>query len=327
MPGCARMLISRAVLETDDSLHSRGSTRFGDSPRPRPDPNCKAGNQGVCPLIIDTHTHFYDPTRPQGIPWPPADNELLYRTVLPAHHRELAEREGITGTVVVEASSWLDDNQWILDLAAEDPWIVGFVGHIDPGAEFAEQLARFADHPQFLGIRLGGGVFDDLHSGTALQDIEELAKNLLALDVLVRGEQIDAVGAVARLFPELRIVIDHIGHVPIDGDEPEAAWQEAMTRTAECRNVYCKVSAVAEQSVTQPAPSDADFYRPTLDALWRIFGEDRVIFGTNWPVSDRAADFAAVVAIVRNYVEALGPEAAAKYWYANGKKAYRFTDR
>ena len=49
---------------------------------------------------------------------PPADNELLYRTVLPEHHRALAAPEGVTGTVVVEASAWLADNQWILDLAA-----------------------------------------------------------------------------------------------------------------------------------------------------------------------------------------------------------------
>jgi len=275
-------------------------------------------------MMIDTHTHFYDPQRPQGIPWPPADNELLYRTVLPQHHRELAQREGITGTVVVEASAWLEDNQWILDLAADDPWIVGFVGHVDPGDGFAERLARFSEHPLFLGIRLGGTHFEDLHSGTVLQDVEELAKNLLALDVLVRGGQIDAVGAVARLLPELRIVIDHIGHVPIDGGEPAADWQDSMARTAECRNVYCKVSAVPEQSVTQPAPSDPGYYKPTLDALWRIFGEDRVVFGTNWPVSDRAAEFPAVVTIVRDYVEALGPEAAAKFWHANGRKAYRF---
>ena len=72
-------------------------------------------------MIIDTHTHFYDPTRPEGVPWPPADNELLYRTVLPEHHRALAAPEGVTGTVVVEASAWLADNQWILDLAAADP--------------------------------------------------------------------------------------------------------------------------------------------------------------------------------------------------------------
>lgn len=278
-------------------------------------------------MIIDTHTHFYDPSRPQGVPWPPADNELLYRTVLPQHHRELAQREGITGTVVVEASAWLDDNQWILDLADADPWIVGFVGHIDPGDKFAEHLARFADHPLFLGIRLGGSHFDDLHSGTMLQDLQELGKNLLALDVLVRAQQLDAVGAVARLFPELRIVIDHIAHVPIDGGEPDAEWLDAISRVAECRNVYCKVSAVAEQAVVQPAPTDPAYYRPTLDALWGTFGAERVIFGTNWPVSDRAADFSTVMSIVRDYVQALGPEKAAGYWHANGRKAYRFPTR
>jgi L-fuconolactonase len=279
-------------------------------------------------MIIDTHTHFYDPSRPQGVPWPAKDNQLLYRTVLPQHHRALAEPEGITGTVVVEASAWLDDNQWILDLAEQDPWIVGLVGHVDPGQEFAQNLARFAEHPLFLGIRLGGGYFDNLYEGTTLQDVEELAKNLLALDVLVRGEQIDGVAAVARLFPELRIVIDHIAHVPIDGNEPDRAWQEAMARAAGAsKNVYCKVSALAEQAVEQPAPADPAFYRPTLEALWRIFGEDRVVFGTNWPVSDRAADFATVVGIVRDYVDGLGPEAAAKYWVENGRRAYRFEDR
>lgn len=279
-------------------------------------------------MIIDTHTHFYDPTREQGVPWPNKDNELLYRTVLPEHHRALAEPEGVTGTVVVEASAWLEDNQWILDLAENDPWIVGLVGHVDPGEDFAANIARFADHPLFLGIRLGGGYFDNLHDGTTLQDIEELNKNLLALDVLVRGEQIDAVGAVARLFPELRIVVDHIGHVPIDGNEPDAAWQDSMGRLVEAsKNVYCKVSAVPEQAAQQPAPGAGDYYKPTLDALWRLFGEDRVVFGTNWPVSDRAADFATVMSIVRDYVEPLGPEAAAKYWCENGRKAYRFADR
>ena len=71
-------------------------------------------------MIIDTHTHFYDPTRPQGVPWPPKENQLLYRTVLPADAQALAAPVGVTGTVVVEASAWLEDNQWILDLAAND---------------------------------------------------------------------------------------------------------------------------------------------------------------------------------------------------------------
>ena len=85
------------------------------------------------PGIIDTHTHFYDPTRPQGVPWPPKDDSVLYRRVLPRDFRALAEPLGITGTVVVEASPWEEDNQWILDLAAQDPFLLGLVGHLKPG--------------------------------------------------------------------------------------------------------------------------------------------------------------------------------------------------
>ena len=72
-------------------------------------------------MIIDTHTHFYDPTRPEGVPWPNPDDDVLYRRVMPDDYKALAVPEGATGTVVVEASKWLDDNQWILDLAADEP--------------------------------------------------------------------------------------------------------------------------------------------------------------------------------------------------------------
>jgi hypothetical protein len=78
--------------------------------------------------LIDGHTHFYDPTRAQGVPWPPRDDKLLYRPVLPRDYRALAVPRRVTGVVAVEASSWLEDNQWVLDLAGHDPFIVGFVG-------------------------------------------------------------------------------------------------------------------------------------------------------------------------------------------------------
>src|SRR5687768_13773552 len=68
--------------------------------------------QSAAPRVpaIDTHTHFYDPRRPQGVPWPPKNNELLYRPHLPADVRALAEPLGVVGTVIVEASAWLEDN-------------------------------------------------------------------------------------------------------------------------------------------------------------------------------------------------------------------------
>ena len=64
--------------------------------------------------ILDTHTHFYDPTRPQGVPWPPKDDPVLHRPVYPAEFLKLARPHGVTGTVVVEASPWLEDNHWVL---------------------------------------------------------------------------------------------------------------------------------------------------------------------------------------------------------------------
>ena len=77
----------------------------------------KAGGGG----ILDTHTHFYDPTRESGVPWPAKTDALLHRTVLPKHYRSLRVPQRVDGTVVVEASPLVEDNQWILDLAADDP--------------------------------------------------------------------------------------------------------------------------------------------------------------------------------------------------------------
>jgi L-fuconolactonase len=275
-------------------------------------------------VIIDTHTHFYDPSRPEGVPWPPADNDLLYRTVLPAHHRALAEPEGVTGTVVVEASAWVADNQWILDLAAADPWILGLVGHLDPGtADFARHLDEFGDHPSFVGIRVGGRYFGDIGSGGFLADMEKLADRDLELDVIMGVEEWDGLCGLARELPELRMVVNHVAHVSIDGNPPDPHWAECMYRAAEFPRIYCKVSALVELSKLKPAPAEVEYYEPTLDVLWDAFGEDRLVYGSNWPVCEVGGDYAAVLGIARAYFEAKGEEAAAKYWWRNARAAYQ----
>ena len=105
---------------------------------------------------VDTHTHFYDPTRKQGISWPGKDSPL-YRKVLPKDWLAVASPLGVRETVVVEASPLVEDNAWILELAAEEKCIVGFVGHLSPqDPEFAKHLKRFAANPIFRGIRISG---------------------------------------------------------------------------------------------------------------------------------------------------------------------------
>ena len=83
--------------------------------------------------IIDTHIHLFDPTRPQGVPWPDKKNAVLYQPALPGRYRKIAKPLGIVGAIEVEASPWLEDNQWVLDVAAKDTIIVGTVGNLEPG--------------------------------------------------------------------------------------------------------------------------------------------------------------------------------------------------
>src|SRR5258708_9646872 len=80
---------------------------------------------------IDAHTHFYDPTRPQGVPWPGKGDKTLYRPVLPKELAELAKPQHVGATIVVEASPLVEDNQWLIELAACEPVIIG--GVVNPG--------------------------------------------------------------------------------------------------------------------------------------------------------------------------------------------------
>jgi L-fuconolactonase len=277
-------------------------------------------------MIIDTHTHFYDPTRPQGVPWPEPDDEILYRRVLPSDYKALAVPEGVTGTIVVEASPWVEDNQWILDLADQDPFIVGFVGHLDPCAdEFDQLLERFAAHPVFRGIRPGGKGLKELEQSGFLAAMEQLVARDLELDAGLNP----GLEALACRLPELRIVINHIGGIPIDGEKPDPARLELMHRLAEHPQVYCKVSGLMDlRSQVQPAPTDLAFYTPVLDALWEIFGEDRLLYGSDWPVSDRSSrSNAQVQQLVAEYFSTKGQEALDKYFWQNSKKAYKWIDR
>src|SRR5438552_18312865 len=82
--------------------------------------------------IVDTHIHLFDTRRPQGVPWPPKDDRVLYRPALPPRYRKVIAGLGVVGAIEVECSPWFEDNQWVLGVAAQDSIIVGTVGNLDP---------------------------------------------------------------------------------------------------------------------------------------------------------------------------------------------------
>jgi L-fuconolactonase len=271
-------------------------------------------------MIIDTHTHFYDPTRPAGVPWPSSDDPFLYRRIMPDDYKKVAIPEGVTGTIVVEASAWLEDNQWILDMADEDPFIIGLVGHLEPAwPEFEVALDRFGAHPCFYGIRLGRAPIDNIDYEKALAQLMGLN---LELDLLVGAEWLDNTAVWAERYPDLRIVLNHVAHVPITGGQPDTEWLAGIHKTAAFSNVFCKVSGLVESAQDDPAPDDPAYYAPTLDALWNAFGEERLVYGGNWPVSWRYAEYAQVQKLATTYFEQKGVEVLEKVMWKNSQTAY-----
>ena len=277
--------------------------------------------------VLDTHTHFYDPTRPGGVRWPSSNDPLLYRPVLPTEYDALARPLGITGTVIVEASPDLADNGWVLDLLPAHPILKGVIGHLRPAdPDFPQQWQRWVRRPGFVGIRTGGwdGPLDAARPGF-MDHCRQVAHDRRVLEVLVSPAQLPQVAALARAIPRLALVVDHCANVRIDGKEPPREWLAGMDALAACPNVHVKVSGLVEGSGRDhgDAPSDVAFYQPVLDALWERFGDRRLVFGSNWPVSARFAPLSRVVAIARDYLAPKGTASARRVLSVNATQLYR----
>ncbi len=269
--------------------------------------------------IIDTHVHFYDPTRPQGVPWPDTNDKLLYRRILPNDFQQAAQAQGVEGVIVVEASKWFEDNQWVLEMADNDPFIVGFIGNVSPQQpQFAAQLARIVSHPLFQGLRI--------HTPSVGADLKHFSEMDKVLETIARWDVLPQMLELAAAYPSQRIVLDHF---PLDygqSAEKHGEQRQLLKELAQAPNIFLKISNVlrkrGEELVREPAA-----YTGALEALWELFGADRLVFGSNWPVSDRQGPYPVLVKVVSDFFAQKGPEAGHKYFCGNSRRIYRWTPR
>lgn len=283
--------------------------------------------------IIDCHIHLFDVSRPQGVPWPDKTDKVLYKTASMDRYRQIAPPLGIVGAIEVEASPWFDDNQWVLDIAAKDKMLVGTVGDLEPDKpDFRAQLDRFHKNPLFRGIRYGNIWNRDLAAMVDkpgfIAGMKMLADAGLSMDSANPDPRL--INGLLRLsdkVPSLRIVVDHLPRLvkPTAADALKA-YEGDLRELGKRKQVFVKVSGVVRR-VNGRIEEDPAFYKSSIDELFDIFGEDRLIYGSDWPNSDQWAEYPVELKIVRAYFMAKGQAVAEKYFWKNSVAAYRWVHR
>jgi L-fuconolactonase len=281
--------------------------------------------------IIDCHIHLFDQTRPQGAPYSGGGKNT--EPALPPRYRRLAEPLGIVGAIEIEASPWIEDNLWVLEVEQKDSIMVGTIGNLQPDKpEFKEYLDRFHKNKLFLGIRYGNlwgySLVEQVSNPKFIEGLRLMQDADLALDTANQNpDLLKAVVRVTDKVPQLRIIVDHLPNLLFQLDSPtKSALEGTMRELAKRRQVYIKVSEVIRMTNQKPSLDPAT-YKPTLDYLYETFGEDRLIFGSDWPNGAAVDQLPAIVQIVRNYFAAKGRAASEKYFWKNSVAAYKWAKR
>jgi L-fuconolactonase len=251
--------------------------------------------------IIDAHHHLWDlAVRDQ--PWT-ADIPALRRSFLAADLEPLAAACGVTATVLVQTIHAAAETPEMLALADSSDLIVGVVGWTDiAAAGFPERLAELREGVGgrwLVGLRHQVQELPDgswLTEPATVAGLRHLAAAGLTFDLIVRADQLSSCVGAAREVPELSFVLDHLGKPRIASGETEP-WASDVRALAECPNVTCKLSGMVTEA-DHRAWTTADL-RPYADTVLDAFSPDRVMFGSDWPVSTLAADYARVVESAR----------------------------
>lgn len=272
-------------------------------------------------MRIDAHQHFWHYAADQ-YPWIPADSPLQ-RDWLPADLATLQDPLGFRGSIAVQARQTTQETEWLLQLAAEDPRLLGVVGWVDLRNEaVGDDLRQFAQDPHFVGVR---HVVQDepdedfLLRPDFLRGIGRLQEHGLTYDLLIYPHQLAAATGLVTRFPDQRFVLDHLAK-PAIRDREFDQWATQIRMLAKHVNVWCKVSGLVTEA--DPARLQPEDLRPYFDLAIEAFGPERLMFGSDWPVCLLAADYPRVVELAEACTTTLDPAARDAFFGGNAERFY-----
>lgn len=271
---------------------------------------------------IDAHQHFWR-YHPQQHSWINEDMALLKKDFLPTDLQKVYAENNIAGCVAVQADQTEEETNFLLRLAEENEFIKAVVGWVDLRSTGIEKrLEHYSGFPKLRGFR--HIVQDEPEVNFMLQErfqngLGLLEKYNFTYDILIFPKQLKAALQTIQYFPAQKFVIDHIAKPPIK-ERHAKDWEEYMRAIAKHPNVYCKISGLVTEADWKHW-EQADF-TPWLDVVFEAFGNDRIMFGSDWPVCLLGASYKEVKGILANYIQGFSKEAQAKIWGQNAKDFY-----
>jgi L-fuconolactonase len=275
-------------------------------------------------MRIDAHQHYWKVDR-GDYGWLTPELSLLYRDYLPDDLAAHLERHRLDKTIVVQAAPTLAETEYMLSLSDTSDTIAGVVGWLDLNApDYRERYEQFSRHPKFVGFRV---MIQDMPDAAVIlqpQFVEALryfAEKDVPVDLLVVSHQLAPLVELLDRVPGLRGVIDHIAKPRIAEGALEP-WKTQIAKIAQYPNIYCKLSGmVTEAKHKQWKPGDFNVY---IHHVLDVFGTERVMFGSDWPVCLLAASYDQVVDVLAHGLPAAWTEREkSRLFGLNAKQFYK----
>ena len=276
-------------------------------------------------MRIDAHQHYWQPAR-GDYDWMPEDDPTLSRAYFPADLAPQLADAGIARSVLVQAAATVNETEYMLGLADATETVGAVVGWVDFEApDVAETLARLAKHPTLAGVR------------PMIQDISD--DNWMLRDDVQRGFRavcdlgltFDALGFPRHLanfltiltrYDDMRSVLDHCMKPDIAGHSADSFqhWADGMSAIARETGAFCKLSGL----VTEAGEDwTVDELRPYALHVLEVFGPDRVMWGSDWPVVRLRAEYERWLEAAETLTDDLTPAEKARVFGATAAEFYR----
>ncbi|UFH46213.1 amidohydrolase family protein [Flavobacterium galactosidilyticum] len=273
-------------------------------------------------MKIDSHQHFWN-YHPIKDAWISDDMKVIQQDFMPADLLPLLQKNDIDGCIAVQADQSETETRFLLQLAQENDFIMGVVGWVDfRSKDIEERLQYFSQFEKLKGFRhivQGESEDDFLRRADFCNGIAQLEKYNFTYDLLILPKHLSVAAEFVKRFPKQNFVIDHLAK-PNFKEANFTNWENGIRELATYKNVFCKLSGMVTEADWKNWK--AEDFNYCLDVLVGNFGIERLMFGSDWPVSLLAASYEQSSAIVKNYFSKFSEEEQHKIWGGNAIKFY-----